>query len=226
VTGDEQHLTRARTGAITGAVVAIMLVVFSLFVLFWPDGNDDSLVTSPVARELTDPSIVPTPTPLPSPTPTPTPRAGPPVAAGTSWYNAPAAAREWKPPVIRGPAVAELIIVNEVTDSPGQTIEYADNAAGRRWVASGEAVAAQIRDGEVLVVQNTPSGWPDPEIQCDGGNPFVSGSRVLLTTAAGQRVTCAFRNTPTSARHRGAVQPPLPLVSRWGQHIDTHAPSR
>jgi len=196
--GEHERLAHARTATIIGVTTAFVLVAFSLFVLFRPDSTDDSLVIG-LVEDVSDPSIVPTPTPTPTALPTPTPQAigtMRQLAEAANWAQAPPLDSTWVPPVVNGAAVVDLTVINEVDDFGRETVEYADSGGGARLVSGGGgAVTDQVRAGEVMLVQNTPSGWPDPEIVCDGGNQTVVGSRVLLTLAIGPEVTCVFRNT-------------------------------
>jgi len=102
---------------------------------------------------------------------------------------------DWAPEALPGGAVVDFSVSNEIIDGGTETFLIADSFAGIQGVQGGETVMYKVREGELVLVQNTPSGWPDPEITCDDGNAFVSGSAVFLTTRIGPPVACTIKNT-------------------------------
>ena len=93
------------------------------------------------------------------------------------------------------------LIVKKETDPNGSAKSFTFTPTG--WnggntfpLADGEQKASgDLAPGDYSVAETVPAGWDLSNITCDKGNPRQVDSKVTVTVAAGQTVTCTFNNT-------------------------------
>lgn len=105
---------------------------------------------------------------------------------------------DWAPELAAGASVVDFSVTNVIADGGKETFRVADSFSGTRGVRGGERHLYKVREGELVLIQQTPSGWPDPKIVCNGGDPLASGSAAFLTLNIGPGVDCTITNTRDS----------------------------
>ena len=99
------------------------------------------------------------------------------------------------PPPPPPPVVTTFTIAKQASPADGTPFAFSTSAGGAN-LQNGEQQTFTVAPGAHFAREVLPVGWELDSASCDGADPGLrTGAQIDVTIAAGEQITCTFRNT-------------------------------